>query len=103
MRIRDKFETKVNEVIDMSEKDRNTSIEEFKKSCICPTCPTYNDCARKKMEGLYCVLGKTSCETKDKGFKCPKYPLAQSLDVGIQNNTYCILVRDGSKREIIRN
>ena len=92
----DKFEAKVNEVMDMSEKDRNAAIEEFKKICICPTCPTYTDCARESMEGLYCVLGKSTCETEDKGCECPNCPLAQSLDVGVEKNTYCIL---GSEME----
>ena len=93
----DKFEQKVQEVMEMSEGDRNNAIAEFKKSCICPTCPTYNECAKDAMEGLYCVLGKSgNCITMEKGCECPNCPLAQSLDVGVKNNTYCI---QGSEME----
>ena len=95
----DKFETKLNEVMDMSEEDRNAAIEEFKKSCVCPDCPTYTDCARENMEALYCVLGKTSCETQNKGCLCPACPLAQSLEVGVERNTYCINGSEMEQRE----
>lgn len=87
----DKFEKKVQEVMELSEEDRNNTIAELKKMCICPTCPTYTDCAKDDMQGLFCVLGKSgSCITVEKGCECPNCPLAQSLDVGVENNTYCI-------------
>ena len=87
----DKFEKTINEVMEMSESDRNNSIEKLKESCICPTCATYNECAADANEKLFCVTGKSmTCITERKGCECPVCPLAQSLDVGVINNTYCL-------------
>lgn len=88
----DKFQQKVDEVMAMSEKDRDEAIKGFKQLCICPTCPTYNDCASQLYERLFCVLGKSeSCISEKKGCECPNCELAQSLGVGVKYNTYCIM------------
>jgi hypothetical protein len=93
----DKFEQKIQEVMEMSESDRNNAIETFKASCICPTCATYNECAADTNEKLFCVTGKSvDCISELKGCECPVCPLAQSLDVGVINNTYCL---NGSEME----
>ena len=87
----DKFEQTINEVMEMSESDRNNAIETYKESCICPTCATSNECAVDANEKLFCVTGKSmDCITDLKGCECPVCPLAQSLDVGVINNTYCL-------------
>lgn len=31
-------------------------------ACLCPDCPTYNDCMRDNAELLFCGRGGTSCE-----------------------------------------
>ena len=81
----------------MSESDRNKSIEDYKGSCICQTCATYTQCAADANEKLFCVTGKSaSCITEPKGCMCPTCPLAQSLDVGVERNTYCL---NGSEME----
>lgn len=46
----DKFEELIQEVMQMSESDRNIAIENYKGSCICHTCATYNQCAADKMK-----------------------------------------------------
>lgn len=40
--------------------------------CSCPKCPSFNDCARKKGEGLFCAeaVGKSSCNFKMSGCVC---------------------------------
>lgn len=42
------------------------------KKCTCPECPSYNDCAKEKMEGLYCsaAVGRSSCEFQMNGCIC---------------------------------
>jgi len=74
----------------MSESDRNNAIEQYKGSCICETCPTYNECAAKANEKLFCITGKSKdCITKIKGCECSNCPFAYSLDIGAIHNTYC--------------
>ncbi len=87
----DKFEQMIHDVMDMSENDRNKAIEGYKDSCICQICATYNECASDANEKLFCVNGKSEdCITEPRGCECPTCPLAQSLDVGVINNTYCL-------------
>jgi hypothetical protein len=87
----DKFEQLIHDVGEMSESDQNKAIKEYKGSCICPTCPTWNKCAEDANEKLFCVAGKSvDCISEIKGCMCPTCPLAQSLDVGITHNCYCV-------------
>jgi hypothetical protein len=96
----DKFEGKIQEIMGLSESDRDNAIGEFKKSCICPTCATYNECAGEANEKLFCVTGESvKCITELKGCECPTCPLAQSLDVGVVNNTYCLRGSEMEQRE----
>lgn len=50
--------------------------EENMKKCICGGCPSYNDCMKEKMQGLFCARGKTDCETERKGCICGSCPVA---------------------------
>lgn len=96
----DKFETLIQEVMEMSESDRNRAIESYKGSCICQTCATYNECATDANEKLFCVIGKSEdCITEPKGCECPMCPLAQSLDVGVIHNTYCLKGSEMEQRD----
>jgi hypothetical protein len=45
------------------------------KKCICPSCPSYNDCMKTGMEGLFCARGKTSCELERLGCICNQCPI----------------------------
>ena len=54
----DKFEQKIQKVMEMSERDRNNAIEYYKSSCICHTCATYDQCAADANEKLFCITGK---------------------------------------------
>ncbi len=93
----DKFEKLMDDVMAMSGSDRDDAIESYKKSCICHTCATYNECAAQANEKLFCVTGKSvDCIKEPKGCECPTCPLAQSLDVGVEHNTYCL---NGSEME----
>jgi len=38
--------------------------------CICMKCPTYNMCMKYKMEGMFCSIGKSSCELNQTGCVC---------------------------------
>lgn len=39
--------------------------------CICPDCPTFNDCMREARETLFCARGMTNCEARTRECICP--------------------------------
>ena len=46
----DKFEKMMQLMSQMTEEERMKMIEANKSLCICPDCPTYNECAQEKGE-----------------------------------------------------
>lgn len=75
----------------LSSKEREKELERYKSQCICPICPTYNDCAKKEAELLFCIIGESKeCITERKDCMCPPCPFARRLDFGAVYNTYCI-------------
>jgi len=78
------------DTFDQALKELEKKLPDLKSQCICPDCPTYNDCARDGKELLYCIYGKSfSCVTEDLGCICPGCPLITDLD--LQNLTFCLL------------
>ncbi|MDD1775218.1 MAG: DUF2769 domain-containing protein [Methanobacterium sp.] len=76
---------------DLTPEERDEELERFKSQCICPICPTYNDCAKKEGELLFCIIGKSDECIKDRNdCMCPPCPFARRLDFGAVHNTYCI-------------
>ncbi|MEI7452534.1 MAG: DUF2769 domain-containing protein [Candidatus Falkowbacteria bacterium] len=67
------------------------------KKCACPQCPSYNECAKGKMELLYCsgAIGKSTCEYKMNGCTCGM--CAVHKDCGLRAGYYCL---HGSAEEI---
>ena len=57
--------------------------------CICGQCPTYNQCMKDKMEGLFCARGKSSCDIEKKGCICGQCPLFSEFGLG--NLYYCLI------------
>jgi len=49
----DKFEQLIQDVSKMSPDYHNKSIEEYKGSCVCSTCATFNECDAGANEKLY--------------------------------------------------
>ena len=50
----DKFEQLIHDIGKISKDDQNKAIEEYKGSCICPTCPTWNKHAEEANENFSC-------------------------------------------------
>ncbi len=44
--------------------------------CICPNCPTYNDCMTAGKQALFCSRGKSSCQIDSNGCICGECPVA---------------------------
>jgi hypothetical protein len=93
--ILDKFEEMMKMMSDMTEKERMKAIADNKALCICPDCPTYNECAQKKGEAFYCALGRSpTCITKEAGCICAACPITEK--VGLINEYFCT---KGSEKE----
>ncbi len=56
--------------------------------CICGSCPSYDQCMKDKMQGLFCARGKSDCEIEKKGCICGQCPL--SSEYSLENLYYCI-------------
>lgn len=66
-------------------------------ACFCPRCPSYNECAKEKMERLYCAeeIGKSGCEYKMNGCLCGGCPVHAKSE--LKSGYYCI---NGSAEEV---
>jgi hypothetical protein len=86
----DKFEDLINRLNEMSEDAKNEEIKKLEADCVCPVCPTYDECARKSGDNIFCIKGICSCINQEKGCMCPTCPFAAKYKVGVFHNFYCI-------------
>jgi hypothetical protein len=94
----DSFGRMLQEMESKDQEGQRAMIDGLKKECICPDCPTYNECARKGGELLYCFLGRSpSCIKEEMGCICPDCPVAAQGD--LVNIYFCSI---GSELEIRR-
>ena len=63
----------------------NTS--ENRAKCICPNCPTYNECMEKGKERLFCAKEETKCNPEKQGCICGECPIASEF--GLNKFYYC--------------
>lgn len=54
---------------------RPDDTEQNAGRCICPGCPTYNECMGEADEVLFCVRGATACGPSASGCICPECPV----------------------------
>ena len=94
------FEELINQLKGMSEEERSQKIKELEVDCVCPICPTYNDCAKKAGQNLFCVQGKSNCIEKERGCMCPTCPFAANHKIGVMRNTYCIRGPEMEQRQL---
>jgi hypothetical protein len=55
--------------------------QESMMKCVCGGCPSYDQCMKDKMEGLFCAKGKSSCDVTRNGCICGGCPLAVEYDL----------------------
>jgi hypothetical protein len=92
----DKFEELQANLAKMTPKQAEEAVNGLKKICDCPTCPTYNDCAKKAGEKLFCALGKSkNCIKSEEGCACATCPVTAQL--GLNHYYYCLR---GSEKEV---
>jgi Protein of unknown function (DUF2769) len=81
--------------MDAMPEDTSAIIAQYRVTCICPTCPTYNECMRADDQRLFCVQGRSpTCTFDKKGCLCPPCPVARALQ--LKKSYYCIR---GSEQE----
>lgn len=58
--------------------------------CNCGSCPSYNQCARGKKEGLFCAKeqGKSTCTFKQNGCVCGECPIFKNYH--LKTGYYCM-------------
>lgn len=54
----------------LGEKVKVPDTKENLMKCICGRCPSYNECMKEKMDGLFCARGKTDCALTRAGCIC---------------------------------
>jgi len=81
----------------MTEEERMKATEATKAVCICPNCPTYNECAQEKGELFYCALGGSqTCIIKESGCICPACPVTEKM--GLTNQYFCTRGSESQQR-----
>lgn len=53
--------------------------QETAEMCLCPGCPTYNDCMRSNEERLFCARGKSACDVSAVECICSECPVWASF------------------------
>ncbi len=86
----DEFEKLIEELNQMDEELSLKKYKELETDCVCPVCPSYNDCAKGKHENMFCISGKSDgCISTELGCLCPTCALAQKYKIGVMYNFYC--------------
>ena len=55
--------------------------EDNMKKCICMDCPSYNECMKSGMQGLFCARRKTDCELERRGCICSQCPISRAYQL----------------------
>jgi aldose sugar dehydrogenase len=61
---------------------RPDNTDENAEGCLCPGCPTYNECMQGKSERLFCSRGATDCGPEPHGCICGECPVWASYGLG---------------------
>ncbi|MDO8669495.1 MAG: DUF2769 domain-containing protein [Candidatus Buchananbacteria bacterium] len=56
--------------------------------CVCPNCPSYDECMEEKKELLFCSVGATACSMEQKGCICGSCPI--KIENGLSSGYYCV-------------
>ncbi|HUU74762.1 MAG TPA: DUF2769 domain-containing protein [Methanoregulaceae archaeon] len=92
-----KFEENMQAMAKMSKEEQEKKIEMLKGMCQCPTCPSYNTCAKNSKEILFCSTGKSfMCISEEKGCVCPTCPVAPQI--GLKYTFFCTRGAEKSQR-----
>lgn len=83
-----KFEETITNLVKLSPMERSNNIKKETAACICPDCPTYNDCAKNAQELLFCAHGGSFvCIAREADCLCPGCPVTS--DFGLTHDYFC--------------
>ena len=83
----------------IKEEEHMMATKVSKSLCVCPNCPTYNECAKDNEELIYCVLGKSiTCVTKESGCICPACKITEKM--GLTKDYFCVYGTEKKQREM---
>jgi hypothetical protein len=63
------------------------NTKENNNDCLCPNCPTYNECMMDKKINLFCSTGKSECKIDRQGCLCGECPVASRY--GLNKLYFC--------------
>jgi hypothetical protein len=91
--------TKLLEKLRMSsEEERSKFIFENKNLCVCRTCRSYNPCAEKNKEVLFCLAGESPiCIKEAKGCYCHRCPF--NFKAGLTKGFFCLRGSEEEQRK----
>lgn len=93
----DLFEEKMRAMKEMAPENRMEMVKNLKSRCPCPTCPSYNTCAKEAGETLFCATGKSfMCISEEKSCICPTCPITKEL--GLKHTFFCIRGAEKAQR-----
>jgi len=84
----DKFTGYMKAMSEMSAEEKQKDLAGKKTLCICGRCPTYDVCAKKKGELLFCLQGQSACTLTKKICLCPACPVTEKA--GLEHQYFCI-------------
>lgn len=84
----DKFRETMEALSKMPQEEKGKTLDKLRSMCTCPNCPTYNNCAKKADEKMFCYFGKSfMCISYEKGCICPTCPVTP--EVGLHYTNFC--------------
>jgi hypothetical protein len=82
------FEEKMRAMKEMDPEKRMEMVNNLMNRCPCPTCPSYNNCAKEAGETLFCSTGKSfMCISEEKSCICPTCPI--TTEMGLKFKLFC--------------
>jgi hypothetical protein len=67
---------------------RPDDVEQNSSRCLCPGCPTYNQCMRDAGQRMFCARGMTECTPSAHGCICGDCPVW--ADYGLGQYYFCL-------------
>jgi len=93
----DKFEQMTKDMAKMPPAEMMKAVEAEKNKCICGSCPTYTNCAKRAGESFFCENGKSfMCIDADKN--CIRTGCPVTSDLGLKYKSYCLKGSEKAQR-----
>lgn len=93
----DKFEQSMMTFSKLSIEEKKQGAKKMAAICICPDCPTYNDCAKDAKEVFYCAHGSSfHCISEEMSCICASCPITEQF--GLTHDFFCTRQSEESQR-----